>query len=139
MAVWSIILITLHAVPGVFWAGSTFAIARSPLTLSDRVLGRAQAGAAGITILAGVILWGINHAHAPGPKEWILTVGVFCAVAAVVIQHAIAWPAYGRLSKQADIPFAEAAADRKSVVAGQRVSAALLVVTVIAMVSWRYV
>jgi len=139
MAVWSMILITLHAVPGVFWAGSTFAIARSPLTVSDRMLGRAQAVAAGVTILAGMILWGIRHAHAPGPKEWILTVGVLCAVAAIVIQHAIAWPAYGRLSRMTDIQSAEATDERRSVVVGQRVSAALLVVTVIAMVTWRYV
>ena len=38
MAILLMILIVLHVVPGVFWAGSTFVLARDPM-MGDRSLG----------------------------------------------------------------------------------------------------
>ena len=127
------ILIILHVVPGVFWAGSTFALARDPM-MGDAVLGRAQAGAAGLTILIGIVLWGINHSHAPGPQEWDLGVGAICAFVAAGVQHGMAWPARRRLAQGGGA----VAADRQRAIVGHRIAALLLAVTVAAMVIWRY-
>jgi hypothetical protein len=133
MAIWLMVLIVLHVVPGVYWAGSTFALARDPL-IGDLKLGKAQAGAAGLTVLIGIVLWGVNHAYPPGPQEWALGVGAICAIVAAGVQHGLAWPARRRLAQGTG----NEAANRQRVTTGHRIAALLLVVTVAAMVIWRY-
>jgi hypothetical protein len=138
MTIWLIILLILHAVPGVFWAGTTFALARAPLAWPEMGMARAQAGAAGITILAGLGLWAMNHGGLPATGEWVLSIGALCAIAAAGVQHAIAWPARRKLAQLGDQQASEATRLRRRAVKGQRIASLLLVVTVITMVTWRY-
>ena len=133
MAILLMVLIVLHVVPGVFWAGSTFALARDPM-MGDARLGTAQIGAAAVTILVGIALWAINHAYAPGPQEWTLGVGAICAIVAAGVQRGVAWPARKRSAQGEG---AQAANLRRAAI-GQRAAALLLIVAVSAMVTWRY-
>ncbi len=111
-----IVLIALHILAGVFWAGSTFAIVRSGGAGAD-VLFRPQMGAEALAVLAGVGLWGILHRGAPGPMEYTLMVGALCAIAAAGAQGALR---------------------RKNPMAGQRIGAGLLAITVLCMAIARY-
>ncbi len=133
MAALMMVLIVLHVVPGVFWAGSTFALARDPM-MGDRSLGVAQAGAAGVTILVGIVLMAMHYDVAPGAPDWDLGIGALCALVAVGFQHGMAWPARRRLAQGAG----DETANRQRALLGQRIAALLLAVTVIAMVIWRF-
>jgi hypothetical protein len=117
MQILLIVLIGLHMLGGVFWAGSTFAIARSGGAGADALF-RPQMGAATITVLAGIGLWGILHRGGMGPMEHTLAIGALCAIAAAGVQGATR---------------------RKNPVKGQRIAAGLLAVTVICMAIARYV
>lgn len=112
-----IVLIALHILGGVFWAGSTFAIVRSGGAGAAALFGP-QMGAATITVLAGVGLWGILHHGAHGPMEHTLTLGALCAIAAAGFQGATR---------------------KKNPMKGQRVAAGLLAIAVICMAIARYV
>ena len=111
-----IVLIGLHILAGVFWAGSTFAIVRSGGAGADTLF-RPQMGAAVITVLAGIGLWGILHRGGMGPIERTLALGALCAIVAAGVQGATR---------------------RKNALKGQRIAAGLLAVTVICMAIARY-
>src|ERR1700722_6742491 len=106
-----IVLIGLHVLAGVFWAGCTFAIVRSGGSGAEALF-RPQMGAAAISLLAGIGLWGILHRGAPGPMEHTLALGALCAIAAAGVQGAMR---------------------RKNPMKGQRIAAVLLAITVICM------
>ena len=110
-----------------------FALARDPM-IGDLMLGRTQAGAASVTMLVGIVLWGINHSPAPGPQEWVLGVGAICAIVAAVVQRGVAWSARRRLAQGEG----GEATDLRRATISQRIAALLLVVAVSAMVIWRY-
>ena len=74
-------------------------------------------GAAVLTALAGVGLWGILHKGAYGPFEDTLAVGALCAITAAGVQGAL----------------------RKSPALSQRIAAGLLAVTVFCMMTGRYI
>ena len=112
-----IVLIGLHVLTGVFWAGTTFAIARSGGAGADALFGP-QMGAATVAILAGLGLWFVLHAGPPGPMEHTLGIGALCAFAAAGVQGAMR---------------------RKNPLKGQRIAAALLGITVLCMAIARYV
>jgi hypothetical protein len=112
-----IVLMGLHILAGVFWAGSTFAVVRSGGAGVEALFGP-QMGAATITVLAGVGLWGILHRGAEGPMEHTLALGALCAIAAAGVQGAMR---------------------RKNPMKGQRVAAGLLAITVLSMAVARYV
>jgi hypothetical protein len=112
-----IVLIGLHLLGGVFWAGSTFAIVRSG-GVGAPVLFGPQMGAATITVLAGIGLWGLLHRGAHGPMEHSLALGALCAIAAAGFQGATR---------------------RRSPMKGQRIAAALLAISVVSMAIARYV
>jgi hypothetical protein len=112
-----IALLTVHALAGVFWAGSTFLLARTS-TGATGGLFRSQMGAATLAVLAGVGLWGTLHRGANGPMEKTLAAGAVCAIAAASLQ--------GMLRKS-------------SPVLAQRLAAGLLGITVVCMVIARYV
>ncbi len=116
MQILLIVLFAIHALTGVFWAGSTFAMAHTGGEVSER-LSRAQRGAATLAILAGVGLWGVLHRGPPGPMEKTLAVGAVCALAAAIIQNA---------------------PRRSSPARSQRIAAILLTITVVCMVTARY-
>lgn len=112
-----IVLFAMHALFGVFWAGSTFVMAHNKGEVPEW-LARSQRGAAMLTMLVGVGLWGILHRGPPGPLEKTLAVGAVCAIAAAVLQGVL----------------------RKSSPAlSQRLAAILLAITVVCMVTARYV
>src|SRR5258707_12215384 len=108
MQILLIILIGLHIPAGVFWAGSTFAVVRAGGAGAD-VLFRPQMGAAVITVLAGMGLWGILHRGGMGPMEHTLALGALCAIVAAGFQGATR---------------------RKNPIKGQRIAAGLLAITV---------
>ena len=111
-------LISLHALAGVFWAGSTLALTHpSPAHKVTPELFRAQMAAAVVTVLAGGALWGIAIRGAQGPMENTLAIGALCAIAAAGVQGAL----------------------RKSPVMAQRIAAVLLSATVVCMVISPYV
>jgi hypothetical protein len=112
-----IVLMGLHILAGVFWAGSTFAVVRSGGAGVDALFGP-QMGAATITVLAGVGLWGILHRGPQGPMEHTLALGALCAIAAAGVQGATR---------------------RKNPMKGQRIAAGLLAITVLSMAVARYV
>ncbi len=111
-------LIALHALAGVFWAGSTLALTHtSPSHRITPELFRAQITAAALAITAGGALWGIAIRGAHGPMENALGIGALCALAALGVQAGM----------------------RKSPVMAQRIAAVLLSVTVVCMVISPYV
>jgi hypothetical protein len=112
-----ILLIAVHILAGVFWAGTTFAIVRSGGAGAQALFGP-QMGAATLAVLAGIGLWGIAHRGPMGPTEQTLAIGALCAIAAAGVQGAL---------------------HRKNPLKGQRVAAGLLVIAVICMAIARYV
>jgi len=115
MTVLIMLLLVLHVLPGVYWAGSTFVLARSGGG-AERMFG-AQMGAATLAILAGIGLMVLLHRGAQGPVEHTLGAGAVCAVAAAGVQGALR---------------------RRSPAAAQRIAAGLLSITIICMVIARY-
>ncbi len=116
MQVIIIVLFALHGLAGVFWAGSTFGLARSGGEGAEKLY-RPQMGAATLTLLAGIGLWGILHKGGHGPFEMALSAGAVCAIIAAGVQGALR---------------------RRSPALSQRIAAGLLAVTVFCMVTGRY-
>ena len=111
-----IILIAVHVLAGVFWAGTTFAITHSGGVGAEKLF-RPQMGAAVIAFLAGLGLWGIAHRGPMGPMEDTLAIGAISAIAAAAFQGAFR---------------------RKNPMLGQRIGGALLAITVICMAIAKY-
>ena len=111
-------LISLHALAGVFWAGSTLALTHtSPAHRITPELFSAQMSAAVLTIAAGAALWGIVIGGSHGPMADTLGVGALCAIVAAIVQAGM----------------------RRSPVTAQRIAAVLLSAAVICMVISPYV
>ena len=111
-------LISLHALAGVFWAGSTLALTHtSPSHRITPELFRAQISAAVLAIAAGAARWGIVIRAAHGPMVSTLGVGALCAIVAAAVQIGM----------------------RKSPLTAQRIAAVLLSATVVCMVISPYV
>ena len=105
--------LVLHVLSGVFWAGSTFTLARRGVGAESLV--RPQLGAAAIAVVTGAALWQLVHSGSPGKTEYILLAGAVAALAAVGVQGL----SRGRVN-------------------GQRLAAALLAITVTCMAAARY-
>jgi hypothetical protein len=105
--------LVLHVLSGVFWAGSTFTLARAGVGAENLV--RPQLGAALIAVVTGVALWHLVHSGSPGKTEYILLAGAAAALVAAGVQG---------LSR--------------GLVNGQRLAAALLGIAVICMAAARY-
>jgi len=129
-----IVLLIFHVVPGVFWAGTTFVLARNGGQGAEQ-LAYPQIGAATVSILAGLALWGFLHGGGFGTFEQVLAVGVICAIAAAGVQSARGLPAVRRLGAAGG---GEAASLRVQITGAQQIAAILLVITIIAMVTARY-
>lgn len=122
------LLLILHVVPAVFWAGSTAILARPGTVGSPFLLKAPQTGTAIGAILFGLILWTLLHQGEPGTGEYVLGAGALCALAAFAIQQIIAWPALRRDPTGGQSRFGGA----------QRVSSILLILALSAMVTFRY-
>jgi hypothetical protein len=126
------VAISVHALAAVFWAGSSFALARNA-GAGGEVLFRPQMAAAVIAVLSGGYLWHLVNAGTLGRQEQTLATGILCALIALVVQALIAGRVVGRLTKGED------ASARTRFVAAQRIASWLLAVTTVSMVVARYV
>jgi hypothetical protein len=123
--------LVLHVLSGVFWAGSTFVLARTGGYQADQFF-RPQMGAATGAVLTGALLWFLLHRGSTGIQEYILGVGAVCAVLAAGVQGASA-PAVRAAStgEKEFIPSPRLAFS-------QRIAAGLLAITVACMAAARY-
>jgi len=126
------IAISLHLIPGIFWAGSNFTAAR-PGIPGERLF-FPQMGAALVSILAGMYLWSKLHEGSFGSMEKALTIGAGTAILAFVVQLLLAGPAVIAIRKGRGDPSAAAA----RVKLANRLASALLLVTVVCMGVARY-
>jgi uncharacterized membrane protein len=83
-----IITLSVHVLSSVFWAGSSFTLARTGGAGGDRLF-RPQMGAATIAVLTGGYLGHLVHAGSFGTAEQILAVGALAALIAAGVQGAI--------------------------------------------------
>jgi hypothetical protein len=130
-----IITVSLHVLVGVFWAGSTFALARTGAAGAEQ-LAVPQLGAAVVAVVTGAMLWHFFQNGPLGTSGRILIVGIACALLAGGIQGVLGMPTIRRLSRAEP---AEAGRLRGRLAVAQRLAAALLLVTVICMAAARYV
>jgi hypothetical protein len=128
-----IVTLVLHVLSGVFWAGSTFALARTGGNQADRFF-RPQMGAAAVAIVTGGVLGFLLHRGTPGIQEHLLAIGALCALLAAGVQGSGA-----RAVRELSAAGAGDVSRTNSRVAiSQRIAAALLAVTVICMAAARY-
>src|ERR1019366_640675 len=118
-----IIAVSLHVLAAVFWAGTTFTLARTGGVLSEQLY-RPQMAAAAVAVLAGLWLWTLTQGDAFATLQVVLTIGALCAVAAAGVQGAIGGAAIRGLARGA---LTEATA-RPRIALAQRIAAVLLVV-----------
>jgi len=128
-----IIILSLHVLSSVFWAGSSFTLARTGGAGGEQLFGP-QMGAAVVTMLTGGYLGHAVHAGMFGPAEKILTVGALAALLAVAVQGAIG----GRAIRSLSSGTADEAGARSRIAAAQRIAAVLLAVTALCMGAARY-
>ena len=128
-----LVSLVLHILSGVFWAGSTFALARTGAVAADQLF-RPQMGAAVIAVITGAALWHLMHPSGFGTTEQVLAVGALGAVLAAGVQGALCGPALRQLGGAGD-------KDRQlhaRLALGHRIAAGLLAVKVICMAAARY-
>jgi len=131
---WILVLVTVaHVLAGVFWAGTTAALARTGAA-SVEILAFPQIGAAVLAILMGMTLWGLDRHGGAGLGDHILGIGALCALAALVVQVT----AMGRVRTLRAAPETEKPVLRRQLASRQRIAAGLLGLTIAAMVSWRF-
>jgi hypothetical protein len=109
-------IVAAHALSAIFWAGSTFVLSLNWSTAPAGMFGP-QVGSAAIAFLTGAALWSLRHADVLGTGEIILGIGIIAAAAALLLQ--IFWrdhPTYAN-----------------------RIASGLLAITVVTMVTWKYV
>jgi hypothetical protein len=128
-----ILTLALHVVAGVFWAGSTFALARLAGAHAEQFFAP-QMGAATVVVVTGVVLWHFLHSAAFGTPEHVLALGALTALLAAGVQGALIGAARRGLAD----PGREASS-RIRMALGQRLAAGLLLITVVCMAVARVV
>src|ERR1700730_17656737 len=83
-----VIVLSLHVLYSLIWAGSSFTPAVIGGAGAELLFGP-QMGAAGVAILTGGYLGHLVHAGAFGTAEQILAAGAFCALVAAGVQALI--------------------------------------------------
>ncbi|MFS8111218.1 hypothetical protein QD460_05800 [Rhizobium jaguaris] len=129
-----VIVLAVHVLSSVFWAGSAFVLARLAGLGGERLV-YPQAGAAGVAMLTGGYLWTALHDAGIGPAEQVLLVGIAAALIAFAVQAFGGFPALAGLRRG---QLGEEPA-RKRIAAVQRVAAGFLAITVVCMAVARYV
>jgi hypothetical protein len=127
-----VVTLVLHVLSGVFWAGSTFVLARTGGYQADRFF-RPQMGAATVAVLTGALLWFLLHRGPAGVQDYVLGVGAVCALLAAGVQGASA-PAL-RLAASGE---AKEFIPGRRVAFSLRIAAGLLAITVACMAAARY-
>lgn len=69
MYVFLVATLCLHVVTSMFWAGTTFTLARDD-GIAAEALFRPQMGAAVAAFLTGAVIWHFWHRPAYGPRRW---------------------------------------------------------------------
>lgn len=133
MQIYLIIATALHVLSAVFWAGSTFVLARSAAVNVER-LWRPQLGAAAVTILSGGYLWSVIHRGQFGDSEKVLAVGIVAALVAAALQATAGRGAARALERNPADPTL-----RKRAAMVQGIASALVALTVTCMAVSRYV
>jgi len=133
MQVTLIVTLVLHVLSGVFWAGTTFALARTAGNQADLFF-RPQMGAAAVAVATG-LLWFLLHDGPLGLQGHILAIGALCAFLAAGIQGMVSGSALRKLSTPVE---SEGSRLRHRVARGQRIAAFLLAITVTCMAAARY-
>ena len=134
-----IIALVLHVVSGVFWAGSTFALARMGGDQARKFL-RPQLGAAATAIVTGALLWYQLHRGSEGTSERVLATGAIFALIAAGIQAGTGLTGRQIVSQAfAGVGELDATPGQNRILIGQRMAAGCLLVTVICMAAARYV
>ncbi len=134
MQILLVVLIVLHVLTGVFWAGSTFVLARTGGANAER-LAFPQFGAAIATMLMGIAVWALALRTVPPiPALHVLGAGAICAVLAAVVQ-ALALPTVRQL--RAHNP--DEIAPRRRIAIHQRIAGVLLMITVVGMALWGHI
>ena len=134
MQVTLIVALVLHVLSGVFWAGTTFALARTGGSQADQFF-RAQMSAATVAFATGGLLWFLLHRGSLGTQGYILAIGASCTLLAAGVQGMTGAPALRKLS---GISESEASRLRHRAATGQRVAAVFLMITVTCMAAARY-
>ncbi len=134
MPVLVVIVLSLHLLSSVFWAGSTFTLARSGGQGAESLF-RPQMGAALVAMLAGGYLWSQLHAGGEGMPEHVLGIGAICAVLAAGVQGMLV----GRAARQMRNGTLPAEQARAKFAVAHRIAALLLAVALICMGAQRYV
>jgi hypothetical protein len=124
-----IALLGLHIVATLFWLFASFILARASGAGSEKMF-RWQMLAATVAVFTGGGLWSMFHRGLFGPPEMVLAGGALCAIAAAGVQGAMVGGPIRRL-KSGALTQAEAFA---KITRGQRISAGLLAVALLAMV-----
>ncbi len=128
-----IIALSLHVLSSVFWAGSSFTLARTG-GLGGEKLFRPQMGAAVVAILTGGYLGHAVHEGAFGTAEKLLAAGALAALVAAGVQGLIG----GRAILSLRGGTADSAGARSRLATAQRIAALLLAVTAVCMGAARY-
>jgi uncharacterized membrane protein len=129
-----IIALSLHILSSVFWAGTSFALARTGGVGGEQLF-RPQMGAAVVAVLTGGYLGHLAHAGSFGTAEQVLAAGAFAALVAAGVQGVIG----GRAIRSLRAGTADEAAARSRIATAQRIAAGLLAVTAVCMGAARYV
>jgi hypothetical protein len=135
MQITFVLMLVLHMLSGVFWAGSTFALARTGGAQSDRLF-LPQMGAAAVAMISGGALWHFLHEGSFQLSEQILAAGALCALGAAGVQGVLIGPVR-HLSGDLNMP--EMASRVRRIPTGHRIAAGLLVITLVCMAVARYV
>jgi hypothetical protein len=132
-----VIALVLHVVTGVFWAGSTFALARMDGNQAREFL-RPQLGAAATAIATGALLWYLLHRGSEGMSEHVLATGAIFALIAAGIQAATGLTGRQVVNQLAGVGELDGTSGQNRALTGQRIAAGCLLVTVICMAAARY-
>lgn len=124
-----IVVLGLHVLAGVFWAGTTITLARDADIRAERFF-PAQMGSAGMVFVTGALLWYFFHGAYFGGMEKTLALGIVAAITAAGVLGAMVGPAQRQL---AGADTASETMLRAKMAKGERIAARLLVITVLCM------
>jgi hypothetical protein len=125
--------LSIHVLAAVFWAGSTFAVARAAGGGFERLFGP-QMAAAAVAVLSGGYLWHLLHEGAVGRAERILAIAAVSAIVALAVQGLVTGVALSGVRRRV----IEDEVAKSRVAIAYRAAAVLLAVTVIGMAAARY-
>ena len=128
-----IVAAALHVLTAVFWAGTTFALARTGGAATERLF-KPQLVAAVLACLSGGYLGHTLHGHSIGGPEQVLITAAAASVIALLVQVSIVGDAMRTLH---DRTWDHAPA-RAQATLGHRVAAGLLGLAAIGMAVARY-